>query len=202
MTDRLLRRGLVVVVGLVALVAAAQLAGGPGSSPAAPVDPELSLALAGLVEEPPPVGETAAKPPRDRAARRLRRAARRADRGFRRDGLALLRALEQLDRDSDAGYRQLAESATRLRTDVATLARRFRRVRPRARRTKQARRAALAALRSAGLGLGAVREYASGSGTLATDRLEAAASSLGRAQRQARVASRRLGCRRPCGSGF
>lgn len=198
---------LVVIATLPALLLGNSGSGGLGSGDAAPaLDPlraQLARALAGNAGAPGQAAPAARRPPRDRAARKLRRAARRANKRFMRDGVALLGALDGLDKESDAGFRRLTESSSRLRSDAADLLARFRAVKPHRKRTRAARRKGIKSLRAAIAGLGEVRGFAAtADAAAARGNLTRAEEELALAERLARSASRRLGCRRGCGSGF
>jgi len=170
-----------------------------GPSPARGADdPALRARLAAaLGADTTPVAGAAAA---NRATRPLRRAATRLAARHRRDGAALVAALSE---PGAAGSRALVQAASRLRADALDLAARVRRVKPRGKGAKRARTAMLSTQASAVAALEAVRAFGqSTDAAAATAHLAAAEAALTTTQARARAASRLLGCRKPCGSGF
>jgi hypothetical protein len=184
-----------------ALVVTALLLQGPAPARGAD-DPALRgrLALALAAADAPEAALAAAKPPRDPGLAKLRRVAKGLHARHRRDAAALAAALGQ---PGAAGSRALVQAASRLRADALDLATRARRVKPRSKAARRARAGVLATQAAAVEALDAIRGFGQSTDTpAAVAQLAAAERALGKAQARARDASRQMGCRKPCGSGF
>jgi hypothetical protein len=185
----------------VALVVTALMLQGPAPARGAD-DPALRerLALALAAADAPEAALAAVKPTRDPGLAKLRRVAKALHARHRRDAAALAAALGQ---PGAAGSRALVQAASRLRADALDLATRARRVKPRSKAARRARAGVLTTQAAAVEALDAIRGFGQSTDTpAAVARLAAAEQALGQAQARARDASRRMGCRKPCGSGF
>jgi hypothetical protein len=194
------RWGALAALGL-ALVVTALLLQGPAPARGAD-DPALRerLALALAAADAPDAALAAVKPKRDPGLAQLRRVATRLRARHRRDAAALVAALGQ---PGAAGSRALIQAASRLRADALDLAALARRVKPRSRAARRARAGVLETQAAAVEALDAIRGFGRSTDTAtAVAQLSAAERALGQAQARARAASRRMGCRKPCGSGF
>jgi hypothetical protein len=194
------RWGALAALGL-ALVVTALLLHGPAPARGAD-DPALRerLAVALAAADAPDATLAAVKRKRDPGLAQLRRVATRLQARHRRDAAVLAAALGQ---PGAAGSRLLVQAASRLRADALDLAARARRVKPRSRAARRARAGVLETQAAAVEALDAIRGFGQSTDTpAAVARLATAERALGQAQARARAASRLMGCRKPCGSGF
>ena len=164
-------------------------------------DPALRAQLAtALASSAPQPAAVTAGARRDRAVKALRTLVRRADAAHRRDAAALAAAISE---PGASGSRALVAAASRLRADALDLAAAARRVRTRTNAGKLARAAVLKTQEAAARALGAVRAFGASTDTaVAAGHLASAERALDATTALAAAARRRLGCAKPCGSGF
>jgi hypothetical protein len=137
---------------------------------------------------------------RDPGLAALRRAAKQLGARHRRDAAALAGAISQ---PGAAGSRALVQAASRLRADALDLAARAKRLHPRTKAGKRGRSAVLVTQAAAVRALDAIRAFGQSTETAAASgHLATAEAALAGAERLAAAAARRIGCAKPCGSGF
>jgi hypothetical protein len=143
-----------------------------------------------------PDAEVAVAAQPNREVRRLRQIVRQGDSGIRPGTDKLFAVLRGATPGTATDLRTVAVTASRLADDISGVLRRVRRAPARTRAARAARRAVVRSLEAGRAGLLAVRRYAdSGRGS----DLSRAERALGQAQRLSRTAGAALGCPKRCG---